>query len=154
VKGDPLRSETIAEALPGHDAVLSAIGPHPRDAFPAEHAARGLRAGSGAGHGGDQDHAARHRLRKNYSKNCMLALAIIMYVGAPMPNAEQRFKSLAAEFEALAARMRVCRDPELRLALLRQMKLLIDEIDGLVFTSVNRDKTRAVLTHPRLIPEA
>jgi putative NADH-flavin reductase len=31
VQGDPLRSETIAAALPGHDAVLSAIGPHPRE---------------------------------------------------------------------------------------------------------------------------
>src|SRR5215470_15116604 len=33
VRGDPQRPETIAAALPGHDAVLSAIGPHPRDAF-------------------------------------------------------------------------------------------------------------------------
>jgi putative NADH-flavin reductase len=33
VRGDPLRSETIAAALPGHDAVLSAIGPPPREAF-------------------------------------------------------------------------------------------------------------------------
>ncbi len=33
VRGDPLRPETIAAALPGHDAVLSAIGPHPGDAL-------------------------------------------------------------------------------------------------------------------------
>jgi len=33
VRGDPLRPETITAALPGHDAVLSAIGPHPREAF-------------------------------------------------------------------------------------------------------------------------
>jgi putative NADH-flavin reductase len=33
VQGDPRRSETIAAALPGHDAVLSAIGPHRREAF-------------------------------------------------------------------------------------------------------------------------
>ena len=33
VRGDPRRPETIAAALPGHDAVLSAIGPHPRDAL-------------------------------------------------------------------------------------------------------------------------
>jgi putative NADH-flavin reductase len=33
VKGDPRYPETIAAALPGHDAVLSAIGPHPRDAL-------------------------------------------------------------------------------------------------------------------------
>jgi putative NADH-flavin reductase len=33
VQGNPLRSDTIAAALPGHDAVLSAIGPHPREAF-------------------------------------------------------------------------------------------------------------------------
>jgi putative NADH-flavin reductase len=33
VRGDPLREEAIAAALPGHDAVLSAIGPPPKDAF-------------------------------------------------------------------------------------------------------------------------
>ena len=33
VRGDPLRPETIAAALPGHDAVLSAIGPPPREAM-------------------------------------------------------------------------------------------------------------------------
>ena len=33
VSGDPRRPESIAAALPGHDAVLSAIGPHPRDAL-------------------------------------------------------------------------------------------------------------------------
>jgi len=33
VRGDPRRPETIAAALPGHEAVLSAIGPHPRDAL-------------------------------------------------------------------------------------------------------------------------
>src|SRR5262249_4358464 len=33
VRGDPQRQEMIAAALHGHDAVLSAIGPHPRDAL-------------------------------------------------------------------------------------------------------------------------
>src|SRR5260370_39331117 len=33
VQGDPRRSESIVAALPGHDAVLSAIGPPPREAF-------------------------------------------------------------------------------------------------------------------------
>src|SRR5882724_6800383 len=33
VRGDPLSQESIAAALPGHDAVLSAIGPPPKDAF-------------------------------------------------------------------------------------------------------------------------
>jgi putative NADH-flavin reductase len=33
VQGDPRRSESIAAALSGHDAVLSASGPHPREAF-------------------------------------------------------------------------------------------------------------------------
>jgi putative NADH-flavin reductase len=33
VRGDPRRPETIAAALPGHEAVLSAIGPHPREAL-------------------------------------------------------------------------------------------------------------------------
>lgn len=33
VRGDPRQPESIAAALPGHDAVLSAIGPHPREAL-------------------------------------------------------------------------------------------------------------------------
>ena len=33
VRGDPRQRDSIAQALPGHDAVLSAIGPHVRDAF-------------------------------------------------------------------------------------------------------------------------
>src|SRR5258705_9134575 len=33
VQGHPRRSESIVAALPGHDAVLSAIGPPPREAF-------------------------------------------------------------------------------------------------------------------------
>ena len=33
VRGDPRHPETIAAALPGHEAVLSAIGPHPREAL-------------------------------------------------------------------------------------------------------------------------
>jgi uncharacterized protein YbjT (DUF2867 family) len=33
VRGDPRDRASIAAALPGHDAVLSAIGPHPREAF-------------------------------------------------------------------------------------------------------------------------
>lgn len=33
VAGDPRRPEALAEALAGHDAVLSAIGPHPREAL-------------------------------------------------------------------------------------------------------------------------
>jgi uncharacterized protein YbjT (DUF2867 family) len=35
IQGDPLKPGAIAAALPGHDAVLSAIGPPPRDAFRA-----------------------------------------------------------------------------------------------------------------------
>jgi putative NADH-flavin reductase len=31
VRGDPRQASSIAAALPGHDAVLSAIGPRPRD---------------------------------------------------------------------------------------------------------------------------
>ena len=33
VRGDPLKTDWLASALPGHDAVLSAIGPRPRDAL-------------------------------------------------------------------------------------------------------------------------
>jgi putative NADH-flavin reductase len=33
VRGNPRQRDSIAAALPGHDAVLSAIGPHPREAL-------------------------------------------------------------------------------------------------------------------------
>jgi putative NADH-flavin reductase len=33
VKGDPLQAEALARALPGHDAVVSALGPRPADAL-------------------------------------------------------------------------------------------------------------------------
>jgi len=33
VQGDPLRVEELSRALPGHDAVLSALGPSTREAF-------------------------------------------------------------------------------------------------------------------------
>jgi putative NADH-flavin reductase len=33
VRGDPRSPKNMAAALPGHDAVLSAIGPHPREAL-------------------------------------------------------------------------------------------------------------------------
>ena len=33
VRGDPRQADSTASALPGHDAVLSAIGPHARDAL-------------------------------------------------------------------------------------------------------------------------
>jgi len=33
VRGDPRNPENMAAALPGHDAVLSVIGPHPREAL-------------------------------------------------------------------------------------------------------------------------
>jgi putative NADH-flavin reductase len=33
VRGDPRNPKSLAAALPGHDAVLSAIGPHPREAL-------------------------------------------------------------------------------------------------------------------------
>jgi putative NADH-flavin reductase len=33
VRGDPRQPEAMAAALPGHEAVLSAIGPHPREAL-------------------------------------------------------------------------------------------------------------------------
>ena len=82
----------------------------------------------------------------------MLSRRVTVYLEAPMPNADQRFESLAAEFETLAERMRVCRDPELRLVLLRRMKVLLDEIDALVFTSLSWHKKRIGLIHSKIIP--
>ncbi len=33
LQGDPLQADQLARALPGHDAVLSVLGPSPREAF-------------------------------------------------------------------------------------------------------------------------
>jgi putative NADH-flavin reductase len=33
IKGDPLSAPQVAEVLPGHDAVVSSLGPSPREAF-------------------------------------------------------------------------------------------------------------------------
>jgi hypothetical protein len=51
---------------------------------------------------------------------------------------EEQFNSLADEFEVLAVKMRVCKSAKRRVALLQQMTILINEIDGQIYTSLNR----------------
>jgi hypothetical protein len=65
----------------------------------------------------------------------------------------QRFESLANKFEILAAEMRTCKNPERRIELLQRMKVLINEIDGVIFKSLNRENKQARLANPSLTPE-
>jgi hypothetical protein len=65
----------------------------------------------------------------------------------------QQFESLANKFETLAGEMKTCKNPERRIELLQRMKVLIDEIDGVIFMSLNRENKQARLHNPSLIPE-
>jgi hypothetical protein len=66
-----------------------------------------------------------------------------------MPDAQTQFQLLAAEFEMLSAEMRVCKNPERRHALLQGMKILIDEIFGLVSRSLPEDHEQTRLSHSK-----
>ena len=65
----------------------------------------------------------------------------------------QRFESLANKFEILAVEMRTCKNPERRIELLQRMKVLINEIDGVIFKSLNRENKQARFANSTLIPE-
>jgi hypothetical protein len=54
-----------------------------------------------------------------------------------MLNTEKQFNSLAADFEILAVTMKGCENSDRRLALLQRMRVVIEEIDGQIFTSLN-----------------
>jgi len=61
-----------------------------------------------------------------------------------MLNTEQQFDSLAAEFETLAVAMRDCESPDRRIVLLQRMRIVIEEIDGQIFGSLNRDNQQTL----------
>ena len=66
----------------------------------------------------------------------------------------QQFESLATEFEILAFEMSTCTNPARRIELLQRMKILIDEIDGVIFMSLTRQQHKqARRANPSLVPE-
>jgi hypothetical protein len=67
-----------------------------------------------------------------------------------MLSAQDRFKRLSDKFEALVLEMGKCGDPKRRSELLQRMKIVIDEIDGLIFTSLDRESKQTCLTDPKL----
>jgi hypothetical protein len=70
-----------------------------------------------------------------------------------MLNAQDHFKRLADKFEALVLEVGISNnDPERRLELFQRMKVLTDEMDGLILTSLSRDAKQARLTNPKLSP--
>jgi hypothetical protein len=52
-----------------------------------------------------------------------------------MPEAQKPFESLGHQFEELSRSMGECHDPERRRQLLRQMKVILDEITHLALDS-------------------
>jgi hypothetical protein len=56
-----------------------------------------------------------------------------------MPNHEARFRLLSERFESLVLDMEKCTDPEQRRQSLQRMKVLIDEIDELVLSSLKHE---------------
>jgi len=65
VGGNPLQCEAVATALPGHDAVLSAIGPSPRrGGIPSEYAHYGLRACNGSSYASERSHSSCNCFRR------------------------------------------------------------------------------------------
>jgi hypothetical protein len=60
--------------------------------------------------------------------------------------AKERFQWLAHEFDALVKKTNDCPNTEERRALLRRMKILIDEIDALIFSTIKRDDQDSTVT--------
>jgi hypothetical protein len=52
-----------------------------------------------------------------------------------MPEAQKQFESLGHQFEELSRSMGECHDPDRRRQLLRQMKVILDEITQLALDS-------------------
>jgi hypothetical protein len=59
-------------------------------------------------------------------------------------NTRDQLKPLSDEFETLVLEMGGSEDPERRLELLQRMKALVDEIDELIFASLNQGLTKPV----------
>jgi hypothetical protein len=59
---------------------------------------------------------------------------------------KDRFQWLAHEFDGLAKKMPVCANRKERRSLLRRMKILIDEIDALIFSTLKRDDQDSTVT--------
>jgi len=70
-----------------------------------------------------------------------------------MSNTIRRFEAVTKRFDTLVDEIRTCKNSERRIELLQRMRLLIDEIDELIFTSLDRENKQARRANPNLIPE-
>ncbi len=68
-------------------------------------------------------------------------------------NAVGESSSTLKRFDALVDEIRTCKNSERRIELLQRMRLLIDEIDELIFTSLDRENKQARVANPKLISE-
>ena len=80
--------------------------------------------------------------------------SLMWYLKEPMRDTQHRFQQLSESFDALVLEVANCKEPQLRIELLQRMKILIDEIDGLIYVSLNRDAQQARLTNLKLSPDS
>lgn len=77
----------------------------------------------------------------------MSGLAQRWYLHSLMSDGPQNLNLLTAEFETVAAEIRICLNPKRRIELLKRMKILIDRIDDQIFASLNQPR----VADPKLI---
>jgi hypothetical protein len=65
-----------------------------------------------------------------------------------MPRPQTRFQWLAQQFDRLVETIHECEDPKKRQHLLRRMKVLVDEIDVAVSSSLKKDKQDTTSSFP------
>lgn len=56
-----------------------------------------------------------------------------------MPRLSDNFQLLAHQFDLLVEMVNECKDPKERMHLLRHMKVILNEIDVLILSSLKRD---------------
>jgi hypothetical protein len=65
-----------------------------------------------------------------------------------MPEPPERIRLLAHEFDALVENLNECQSLKKRKQLLQRMKILIDEIDVLVLSTVRGDEQDTIVSPP------
>jgi hypothetical protein len=71
-----------------------------------------------------------------------------------MPEAPERIRLLAHQFDALVENLNECQSLKKRKQLLQRMKVLIDEIDELVLSTVRGDEQDTSVSSPADQPKA
>ncbi len=71
-----------------------------------------------------------------------------------MPKPPERFQKLAHQFDLVADMINECVDPKQRMLLLCHMKIILNEIDELISSNLNRDSQVNISSPPPNQPTA